>query len=167
MVWAEGSGLPQTGDKIAVLGNRTKADRQSAIIIAGAGTGSPFIAAYKAISSYTLPFPKVYISPAGISLNVDGQVKTLDDVLQAYQADIDDIKAQADEQVVLWFGEQVPTLDNEPASSWNTDDIKQQPGWPARRGRAPTARGTRATTPGHATTSCAVQVPRQRERALP
>ncbi|GEM_PF-4780032 len=121
---AQGSGVPQPGDKIAVLGNRTKADRQSAIIIAGAGTGSPFIAAYKAISSYTLPFPKVYISPAGISLNVDGQVKTLDDVLQAYQADIDDIKAQADEQVVLWFGEQVPTLDNEPANAWTTDDLK-------------------------------------------
>jgi hypothetical protein len=92
---AQGSGVPQPGDKIAVLGNRTKADRQSAIIIAGAGTGSPFIAAYKGISSYTLPAAKVYISPAGIALNVDGQVKTLDDVLQAYQADIDDIKAQA------------------------------------------------------------------------
>lgn len=123
---AQGSGVPQPGDKIAVLGNRTKADRQSAIIIAGAGTGSPFIAAYKGISSYTLPAAKVYISPAGIALNVDGQVKTLDDVLQAHQADIDDIKSQSDEQVVLWFGEQVPTLDNEPASSWNTDDIKQQ-----------------------------------------
>ncbi|MSS16778.1 hypothetical protein [Sodaliphilus pleomorphus] len=121
---AQGSGKPQAGDKIAVLGNRTKSDRQSAIIIAGAGTGSPFIAAYKAISSYTLPFPKVYISPSGIALNVDGQVKTLDDVLQAHQADIDDIKAQADEQVVLWFGEQVPTLDNEPASAWTTDDMK-------------------------------------------
>ena len=121
---AQGSGVPQPGDKIAVLGNRTKSDRQSAIIIAGAGTGSPFIAAYKGISSYTLPAAKVYISPAGIALNVDGQVKTLDDVLQAHQADIDDIKSQSDEQVVLWFGEQVPTLDNEPASSWNTDDLK-------------------------------------------
>lgn len=121
---AQGSGVPQPGDKIAVLGNRTKADRQSAIIIAGAGTGSPFIAAYKGISSYTLPAAKVYISPAGIALNVDGQVKTLDDVMQAYQADIDDIRAQADEQVVLWFGEQVPTLDNEPANAWTTDDLK-------------------------------------------
>lgn len=121
---AQGSGVPQPGDKIAVLGNRTKADRQSAIIIAGAGTGSPFIAAYKGISSYTLPAAKVYISPAGIALNVGGQVKTLDDVLQAYQADLDDIRAQSDEQVVLWFGEQVPTLDNEPASGWTTDDMK-------------------------------------------
>lgn len=123
---AQGSGMPQAGDKIAVLGNRTTSDRQSAIIIAGAGTGSPFIAAYKGISSYTLPAAKVYISPSGIALNVDGQVKTLDDVLQAHQADIDDIKAQSDEQVVLWFGEQVPTLDNEPANAWTTDDIKQQ-----------------------------------------
>lgn len=114
---AQGSGVPQPGDKIAVLGNRTTSDRQSAIIIAGAGTGSPFIAAYKGISTYTLPAAKVYISPAGIALNVDGQVKTLDDVLQAHQADIDDIKAQSDEQVVLWFGEQVPTLDNEPANA--------------------------------------------------
>jgi hypothetical protein len=121
---AQGSGVPQPGDKIAVLGNRTKSDRQSAIIIAGAGTGSPFIAAYKGISSYTLPAAKVYISPAGIALNVDGQVKTLDDVMQAYQADLDDIRAQADEQVVLWFGEEVPTLDNEPASGWTTDDMK-------------------------------------------
>lgn len=123
---AQGSGLPQAGDKIAVLGNSTMADRQSAIIIAGAGTGSPFIAAYKGISSYTLPAARVYISPAGIDLNVDGQVLTLDEVLQAHQADIDDIKAQSDEQVVLWFGEQVPTLDNEPASTWTTDDIKVQ-----------------------------------------
>lgn len=121
---AQGSGVPQPGDKIAVLGNRTMADRQSAIIIAGAGTGSPFIAAYKGISSYTLPAARVYISPAGIDLNVDGQVLTLDEVLQAHQADIDDIKAQSDEQVVLWFGEQVPTLDNEPASTWTTDAVK-------------------------------------------
>ena len=121
---AQGSGIPQPGDKIAVLGNRTMADRQSAIIIAGAGTGSPFIAAYKGIASYTLPAARVYISPAGIALNVDGQVKTLDDVMQAYQADLDDIRAQADEQVVLWFGEEVPTLDNEPASAWTTDDMK-------------------------------------------
>lgn len=121
---AQGSGIPQAGDKIAVLGNRTKSDRQNAIIIAGAGTGSPFIAAYKGISSYTLPAAKVYISPSGISLTVDGQVKTLDEVMQAYQADLDDIRAQADEQVVLWFGEQVPTLDNEPASTWTTDDMK-------------------------------------------
>ena len=121
---AQGSGIPMPGDKIAVLGNRTMADRQSAIIIAGAGTGSPFIAAYKGISSYTLPAARVYISPAGIDLNVDGQVLTLDEVLQAHQADIDDIKAQSDEQVVLWFGEQVPTLDNEPASTWTTDAVK-------------------------------------------
>lgn len=121
---AQGSGIPMPGDKIAVLGNRTKGGRQNAIIIAGAGTGSPFIAAYKGISSYTLPVAKVYISPSGISLTVDGQVKTLDEVMQAYQADLDDIRAQADEQVVLWFGEQVPTLDNEPASAWTTDDMK-------------------------------------------
>ena len=49
-----GSDIPMEGDKIIQLGHRTDATRQNAIMLAGAGTASPYIDEYVGINSYTL-----------------------------------------------------------------------------------------------------------------
>lgn len=49
-----GSDIPMEGDKIIQLGHRTDATRQNAIMLAGAGTASPYIDEYVGINSYSL-----------------------------------------------------------------------------------------------------------------
>lgn len=49
-----GSTVPQAGDEIVGIGNRTNKSRQSAIIISAYGDGSPSIRYYQGIDSYSL-----------------------------------------------------------------------------------------------------------------
>lgn len=49
-----GSAVPQAGDEIVGIGNRTNKSRQSAIIISAYGDGSPSIRYYQGIDSYSL-----------------------------------------------------------------------------------------------------------------
>ena len=53
---ASNSDAPQAGDKIVQLGYRydNDAERQNAIMLAGAGTGSPYIDEYVGVNSYSL-----------------------------------------------------------------------------------------------------------------
>ena len=54
---ASGSSIPKVGDKVVQLGysKDDDADRQNAIIIAGAGTGSPYIQIFEGIHDFSLP----------------------------------------------------------------------------------------------------------------
>ena len=49
-----GSTVPQAGDEIVQLGNKTDTTRQSAIILAAFGEDSPYIKLYRGINSYSL-----------------------------------------------------------------------------------------------------------------
>ena len=60
---AEGSDAPLVGDDIVQLGNRSEADRSNAIIVAGAGTESPYIRQFTGITDYHLPSPDTQIKP--------------------------------------------------------------------------------------------------------
>ena len=58
---SDSNGVPETGDSIAVLGNRTDTDRQAAIILSAYNSGyldsgvtAPFIAQYSGIDDYNL-----------------------------------------------------------------------------------------------------------------
>ena len=55
--YAEGSNVPKAGDKVVQLGYSGNDDsgRQSAIVIAGAGTGSPYIQIFEGIHGFSLP----------------------------------------------------------------------------------------------------------------
>lgn len=57
---ASGSSIPKQGDKVVQLGysGNDDANRQNAIIIAGAGTGSPYIQLFVGIKSSELPEPE-------------------------------------------------------------------------------------------------------------
>lgn len=49
-----GSGVPSEGDDIVQLGNRTDAERQSAIILSSYGNDAPYFKLYRGINSYNL-----------------------------------------------------------------------------------------------------------------
>lgn len=49
-----GSGVPSEGDDIVQLGNRTDAERQSAIILSSYGNDAPYFKLYRGIDSYDL-----------------------------------------------------------------------------------------------------------------
>ena len=55
--YAEGSNDPKAGDKVVQLGYSGNDDsgRQSAIVIAGAGTGSPYIQIFEGVHDFSLP----------------------------------------------------------------------------------------------------------------
>lgn len=64
---ASGSDVPLAGDRIVTVGNATNSERQNLIILAGYGTGSPYIYQYKGINTFALTKDnlKVAISPNG------------------------------------------------------------------------------------------------------
>lgn len=127
---AEGSDEPLVGDRVVVLGHRfDDASRQNAIILGGAGTGSPFIRSYKGINSFTLPEPVAQISPEKSWIKVNdgkGHEVKIDDALQGINDTLGVVKEQNDEQLVLWFGEGKPTLDNYPASDWKNEAVRRE-----------------------------------------
>ena len=118
------SDAPLVGDHLTVLGNRSDVSRQNAIVLAGAGTGNPYVRIYSGISTYTLPEPDVQLSPHGSWLKVvdkHGVKVKIDDLLASLEESVAAAESQNDHQVVLWFGEGVPTLQNAPAVDWVTD----------------------------------------------
>lgn len=59
-----GSDAPMSGDDIVQLGHRgSDKDRQNAIILAGAGSGSPYIIELTGITDFSLPEPDTQIKP--------------------------------------------------------------------------------------------------------
>lgn len=60
-----GSDVPLVGDKIVLLGYRgtDDPDRQNAMILAGAGVGSPSLKEYTGINSFTLPEEETRLKP--------------------------------------------------------------------------------------------------------
>lgn len=126
---AQGSTAPQVGDKVVVLGSRGDASRQNAIILGGAGTGSPFIRSYKGINTFSLPEPTAQISPEKSWIKVSdgkGHEVKIDDALQGINDALGVVKEQNDEQLILWFGEGKPTLDNYPACEWTTEAVRSE-----------------------------------------
>ncbi len=123
---AEGSDAPFAGDSIVQLGNRTDPTRQGAIIDASAGSGAPYIRIYKGINSYTLPKPIIDLNTeqseicARIILQANG--KDLDDVINDLGIDIEAIKKQTDKQYIIWFGSEIPTLENYPVFEWTEQE---------------------------------------------
>lgn len=124
-----GSGIPQAGDDIVQLGNRTDAVRQNAIILSTVGDDAPSFKQYKGINSYSLQGKETTIISASLNKLVGEFIsvatgKNYDDMFDTVQADIDLIKEQTDKEYTLWFFDYDPTLSNIPASEWTTDELK-------------------------------------------
>lgn len=162
----DGVGVPEEGDDIAQLGNRTDKTRQSAIVISPDSGGS--VVVWAGIDSFELSDKnmvgmgtnpttgRAYLYGYGDMFfgdrNLDGNFITYQikdgetkptmvisaDVqlgakstglsnlseFKQVQTDIGDIKGQVEREFTIWYGENEPTLENEPAKDWITEDDK-------------------------------------------
>lgn len=128
--YASGSDEPMTGDEVVQLGNKTKKDRQSAIIQSAAGTGSPYFKIIRGINSFTLPRPIFLFDKQNFEIRVEnpanrGEYIRLQDFLESMQGRIDAVQQQADKQLVIWFGDSVPSVESEPANDWMDDATRE------------------------------------------
>lgn len=144
------SDIPEKGDSVVVLGNKTDAERQNAIIISVYGEGSPSFTQHNGINTYSLVgTEKTRISPTlnnftgefhfssgesveeittGLNQKVNDAIKTLTEqagFITAIQDDLEAVKNQADGAIESWFYDPAPTLDNEPAVNWTDDATKK------------------------------------------
>ena len=128
--YASGSDVPQVGDEVVQLGNLTYEDRQSAIIQSAAGEGSPYFKIIKGINGFTLPDPIFLFDNQKFEIRVEnpanrGKYICLQDFLETMQGRINAVQQQSDKQLVIWFGDVVPTLTSEPANEWADDATKE------------------------------------------
>lgn len=124
-----GSGVPEAGDSIVQLGNRTDTTRQNAIILSTVGDDAPSIKQYKDIDSYSLESKEVTIISPFLNKFIgqfisEATGKSYDSMFNELQADLGLIKEQTDKEYTIWFFEYVPTLANIPAIDWNTSELK-------------------------------------------
>ena len=128
--YASGSDVPQVGDEVVQLGNLTVEERQSAIIQSAAGEGSPYFKIIKGINSFTLPDPIFLFDKQKFEIRVEnpanrGKYIRLQDFLDTMQGRINAVQQQSDKQLVIWFGDVVPTLTTEPANEWADNTTKE------------------------------------------
>lgn len=143
---ASGSSNPKAGDKVVQLGytKDDDANRQNAIIIAGAGTGSPYIQVFEGIRNFQLPEPdqikpgdnrlsgrltikagsKGWENLEGLKDTLNAQVSNLEQFANAVTKEFENIRNEMDGAIDTWFGDEVPTMDNYPANEWATDSDK-------------------------------------------
>ena len=128
--YASGSDVPQVGDEVVQLGHLTDEERQSAIIQSAAGEGAPYFKIIKGINSFTLPDPIFLFDKQKFEIRVEnpanrGKYIRLQDFLDTMQGRINAVQQQSDKQLVIWFGDVVPTLTTEPANEWTDDATKE------------------------------------------
>ena len=128
--YASGSDVPQVGDEVVQLGNLTVEERQSAIIQSAAGEGAPYFKIIKGINSFILPPPIFLFDKQNFEIRVENPAKSgeyipLQAFLDSMQGRINSVQQQADKQLVIWFGDAVPTLTTEPANEWTDDATKE------------------------------------------
>ncbi len=124
-----GSDAPQAGDNIVQLGNRTDASRQGAICWDSVTDGGPYVRVFRGINSYHLPEPSIDLNPEKSTIKAklvsEATGKDVDETFNSLQADMNLVREQADREYTIWFFDYVPTLNNAPASAWNTDELRR------------------------------------------
>lgn len=125
--YASGSNIPKEGDEVVTLGNRNNKDRQSAIIQSSAGSGAPYLYIIKEIDSFTLPKPIFRFDSEGFDIQIaDPNDKNryirLEEYLSSLKGNIDAVRSQTDKQLILWFGDTIPTREGEPSGQWSTQE---------------------------------------------
>lgn len=128
--YASGSDEPRIGDEVSTLGNKTNPARQHAIIQAAAGSGSPYYRMYVGINSFSLPKPKIQMSPTAGSwwmvTDEHGHELSIEEYLASLKSQINAVEQQSDKQMVLWFGDEKPSLSNAPAMEWQDDFTRNE-----------------------------------------
>lgn len=125
--YASASDWPEAGDHVVLLGNVSDTTRQNAIVIAGAGTGTPYVRIYTGINSFTLPTAEAQLSPHGSWLTVtdrNGNRVRLDELVSSLEGMVTAAQDQSDQMIEMWFGDVAPTLQNAPAVDWVDAETK-------------------------------------------
>lgn len=125
--YASASDWPEVGDHVVLLGNVSDTTRQNAIVIAGAGTGNPYVRIYTGINSFSLPTAEAQLSPHGSWLTVtdrNGNKVRLDELVSSLEGMVTAAQDQSDQMIEMWFGDVAPTLSNAPAVDWTDAETK-------------------------------------------
>lgn len=154
----DGEGVPAEGDEIVQLGNRTKPDRQDAVLLS-AVNGEVGIFTYYGINSFDLSSKEgswlgkhggnkgavirgeVHITAGSSGLeqfdeyeDVDKRIQDAKDLADSVQDVVNnltsiiipDIQGQIDGSIMSHEGKVPPTLTNEPAVNWTTEEEKNR-----------------------------------------
>ena len=140
---------PAIGDNLVLLGNHALTDINGDVIVPADETrqGAEVLSAYKSIDLFLAdkaPYKaqywgiddydltshlKTYFARGknhivgDIDMTTESTIagKSLGDTLKGLEKNIEAAKAQSDRQIVLWFGDETPTLANEPYILWVDD----------------------------------------------
>ena len=146
---ASSTETPAVGDNLVLLGNHELIDRDGNTIAAAeeARQGAEVLSAYRSVDPFLADKAPYKAQYWGINdYNLTGHLKTyfargknhivgdiemtagstvdgkpLGETLKGLEKNIEAAKAQSDQQIVLWFGDETPTLENEPYTLWTND----------------------------------------------
>lgn len=123
------SDIPLEGDHISLLGNRSDAQRQNAILLSAYGSDAPSYKQYRGIKSYVLADAELVtkFSPEenilkGTFILESG--KNVEDELEDVKVNWDKVLSQTDKEFTMWFYPYSPNANNLPESEWVTDELK-------------------------------------------
>lgn len=139
----DGDDVPEAGDRIVQMGSRNIESRQGLIYLVVEGDNAPAIMEYSGVGAeypyYALPEPTLLLSPKKNIIHGEfhsvaygeGGSGSIDQQLQELTNLLDEVKAQTDQKMDIWFypHSPLPTHDNTgeanaPASDWQTADQK-------------------------------------------
>lgn len=149
------SDIPQVGDIIVSLGNRSEKDRQNAIIISSVSLDAPSIKMLQGIDSFSLegkdmisqgfdtstnraflkifgdlfagdPDNTTYIKYDSVGKELEVKGKFITRGGTDIDTALSNIQDQIDGNIETWFYDPEPTLENEPAVNWTTPTEKDK-----------------------------------------
>lgn len=145
------SDIPEVGDDMVTQGNKTDKERQSVIVISVVGEDAPSVTLYDGINDYSLDgkaktrvgggsvdsfFTGNFFLTNGKNVQdeIDKTNQSVDQTIQdmantinlvkELEQNVGNLQDQIDGVIETWFYDPVPTLSNEPAVNWTTDNDK-------------------------------------------
>lgn len=125
---------PEAGDAVAMLGSRTNDDQRKAAIMIAAykspdpGITAPAFVQYEGIDSFELTDAHRLNTVAKSGNVFKGSFVAISQSLAGRDLAewLESLQHDADAHFDIWYGEGAPTLTNEPASGWTTDNKKAE-----------------------------------------
>lgn len=127
----DGSGVPEVGDYIVHLGNKTNKRRQGAIVLDSSGPDSPSIKQYRGIDNYSLEGKEITVFSESIN-KIRGRFisevtgEDMDATLETWRKQMEGVKEQTDRTMMIWFYDHEPAADNLPESEWTDLNTKAE-----------------------------------------
>lgn len=127
----DGSGVPEVGDYIVHLGNKTNKRRQGAIVLDSSGPDSPSIKQYRGIDTYSLEGKEITVFSESIN-KIRGRFisevtgEDMDATLETWRKQMESVKEQTDRTMMIWFYDHAPSADNLPESEWTDLNTKAE-----------------------------------------